>query len=137
MDESSMAQNRRSRRSNVLLNATVEIAGEHLPVKLRNLSAEGALVEGKLLPAADSEIAFHRNELSIRGKIAWVAGNHAGISFNRKLDPEQVLRHVPPPRPKQNLDFRRPGFNVRDFTPQQRKMIERWMWSPGPAKPGE
>ncbi len=137
MDESSMTQTRRSRRSNVLLTATVEIAGEMLPVKLRNLSAEGALVEAELLPAADSAIVFHRNDLSVRGKIAWVGGNHAGIEFNRKLDPEQVLRHVPPPRAKTQLEFKRPGFNVKDISPAQRKLIERWMWSPGPAKPGE
>lgn len=137
MDESSVTQNRRSRRSNVLLTATLEVAGEILDVKLRNLSEEGALVEARLLPAADSDIIFRRKELSVRGKVAWVSGNHAGISFNRKLDQEQVLRHVPPPRPKSQVEFRRPGFNVRDFTPEQRKLIERWMWSPGPAKPGE
>ena len=137
MDESSLTQNRRSRRANVLLTATIEIAGEMLPVKLRNLSAEGALVEAKLLPAADSKIIFHRNDLSVRGTVAWVGGNHAGIAFNRKLNPEQALRHIPDPQPKQQIDFRRPGFSVRDFTPEQRKMIERWMWSPGPAKPGE
>ena len=137
MDQSSVTQNRRSRRSNVLLTATLEVAGEMLPVKLRNLSAEGALVEAKLLPAAESHIVFHRNELKVRGTVAWVGGNHAGISFNRKLDPEQVLRHVPQPQPKQQRDFRRPGFSVRDFTPEQRRLIERWMWSPGSAKPGE
>ena len=80
MDESSITQNRRSRRSNVLLNATVEVAGEMLPVKLRNLSDEGALVEADLLPAADTKIVFHRKELSVRGSIAWVSGNHAGIA---------------------------------------------------------
>ena len=132
-----MNQNRRSRRSNVLLTATVEIEGERLSVKLRNLSAEGALVEAEVLPAAESQIMFHRNDLSVRGKIAWVGGNHAGISFNRALEPDQVLRHVPQPKAKAKLEFRRPGFSVRDFTPEQRKQIERWMWSPGPAKPGE
>ncbi|HEX6218500.1 MAG TPA: PilZ domain-containing protein [Sphingomicrobium sp.] len=137
MDESSINQNRRSRRSNVLLTAMVEVAGEMLPVKLRNLSEDGALVEAKLLPTADSKIVFHRKELSVRGTVAWVSGNHAGIAFNRKLAPEQVLRHVPPPRPKLQIDFKRPGFNVRDFSPEQRKLIERWMWSPGPSKPGE
>lgn len=137
MDESSNTQNRRSRRSNVLLTASIEIEGEQLSVKLRNLSAEGALVEGPLLPAAESKIIFHRNELSVRGHVAWVGGNHAGISFDRPLEPDQVLRHVPPPRPKAQQDFRRPGFNVKDFSPAQRKLIERWMWSPGPAKPGE
>jgi hypothetical protein len=137
MDESSITQNRRSRRSNVLLTATLEVEGEMLAVKLRNLSADGALVEAKLLPAEGSAIMFHRNDLSVRGKIAWVSGNHAGIQFNRNLEPEQVLRHVPPPRPKTQVDFRRPGFNVKDLTPAQRKQFERWMWSPGLSKPGE
>ena len=137
MDESNNSQNRRSRRSNVLLTASLEIGGEMLSVKLRNLSAEGALVEGPLLPAAESQIIFHRNDLSVRGQVAWVSGNHAGISFNRELEPEQVLRHVPPPRAKAQQDFRRPGFHVKDISPAQRKLIERWMWSPGSAKPGE
>jgi hypothetical protein len=137
MDQSSINQNRRSRRSNVLLTATIEVGGEMLPVKLRNLSEEGALVEAKLLPAAETKITFHRNDLSVRGTVAWVGGNHAGIAFNRKLNPEQALRHIPQPQPKHRIDFRRPGFSVRDFTPEQRKLIERWMWSPGPAKPGE
>src|SRR5215213_7784299 len=104
MDQSSNPQNRRWRRANVLLTATIEIGGDMLPVKLRNLSEEGALVEAKLLPAADSEIVFHRNDLRVRGTIAWVGGNHAGIAFNRKLDPEQVLRHVPQRQPKQPAD---------------------------------
>jgi hypothetical protein len=34
-------------------------------------------------------------------------------------------------------EFKRPGFTVRDLSPTQRKQFERWMWSPGPAKPGE
>ena len=76
-------------------------------------------------------------ELSVRGHVAWVSGNHAGIAFNRKLEPEQVLRHVPQPRPKMQAEFKRPGFTVRDLSPAQRKQFERWMWSPGPAKPGE
>ena len=138
MDESHNTQNRRGRRSNVLLTASVELgSGERLSVKLRNLSARGALVEAEVLPPADGQIIFHRNDLSVRGKVAWVSGNHAGISFNRELEPEQVLRHVPEPKPRAQLDYKRPGFSVREMTPQQRKQFERWMWSPGPSKPGE
>ena len=137
MDQSQTSQNRRSRRSNVLLTAILEIACERLPVKLRNLSAEGALVEAEVLPAAGSRILFHRNDLSVRGEIAWVSGNQAGVAFNRQLEPEQILRHVPPPRPKKEMNCKRPGFTVPELTVAQRKQFERWMWSPGPAKPGE
>ena len=43
MDQSSLAQNRRSRRSPVLLTATIDVGGMPLAGKLRNLSEEGAL----------------------------------------------------------------------------------------------
>ena len=45
-----MIKNRRSRRSPVLLAASIEVGGTSLKVKLRNLSEEGALIEGERLP---------------------------------------------------------------------------------------
>src|SRR5512139_383211 len=56
MDQSNNAQNRKSRRSNVLMSASLELSGTSLPVKLRNLSAEGALVEGDKLPIEGASI---------------------------------------------------------------------------------
>ena len=50
MDESNISQNRRSRRSPVFLAASLEVAGVAQTVKLRNLSEEGALMEGERLP---------------------------------------------------------------------------------------
>ncbi|MEO6247346.1 MAG: PilZ domain-containing protein [Sphingomicrobium sp.] len=110
MDESSPTQNRRSRRSNVLLSASIELSGVSLPVKLRNLSSEGALIEGDKLPVEGSEVVFRKAELSLSGRIAWVEGKRAGLSFAENLAPELVLRHIPAPRPRVLPDFRRPGF---------------------------
>ena len=50
MDESSIMQNRRSNRSPVLLSAKVEVNGAEVSVILRNLSPQGALIEGRELP---------------------------------------------------------------------------------------
>ena len=50
MDESGTTQNRRSRRSQLLMTATLEISGRAVKVKLRNLSADGARIEGDHLP---------------------------------------------------------------------------------------
>ena len=110
MDESSISQNRRSRRSNLWMAASLEHAGGMTPVTLRNLSAEGALVEGdhRLVPGA--EIVFHKNDLDVAGRIAWVDGRRAGIAFAMSLDPDIVLRHVPPPRPRHEVVHKRPGF---------------------------
>lgn len=128
MDESSMIKNRRSRRSPVLLAAAVEVAGEQVAVKLRNLSEEGALIEGETLPPEGSVTFFERNELRVSGRVVWVHGRYAGIAFDEPLNPEQALRHVPAPKAKAQLgDFRRPGFACRPLSDYERRMLERWM----------
>ena len=63
-----MIKNRRSRRSPVLLAATVEVAGEEVPVKLRNLSEEGALIEGDRLPIEGTTTFFQRNDLRLQSR---------------------------------------------------------------------
>jgi hypothetical protein len=127
MDQSSITQNRRSRRSPVFLAATVEVAGVPQPVKLRNLSEEGALIEGERLPLEGTTTFFERNELRLKGRVVWVCGSFAGIAFARPLRPEEVLRNVPQPRQRVNPDFRRPGLACRPLTDQERKMVEKWM----------
>ncbi len=137
MDESSNAQNRRSRRSPVYLAAAVEIAGAPQPVKLRNLSEEGALIEGERLPLEGTTTFFERNELRLKSRVIWVQGRYAGIAFARTLKQEEVLRHVPQPRQVAQGDFRRPGLACRPLTAHERKMIEKWMVSSPSGALGE
>src|SRR5204862_8279556 len=108
MDQSSNPQNRKARRSNVLMSASLELSGTSLAVKLRNLSAEGALVEADKLPVEGTAILFRKGDLSVPGRVAWVKGRQAGVGFAQKLEPEQLLRHIPAPRPRVTPDFRRP-----------------------------
>ena len=126
MDESSNTQNRKSRRSNVLMAARLELSGTSLSVKLRNLCADGALVEGDKLPVEGASIVFRKGDLSIPGKVAWVKTRHAGISFAHKLAPEQVLRHVPTPRARVKPDFRRPGLKS-STREEERRYGEQWL----------
>lgn len=126
MDQSSASQNRKTRRSNVLMSASLELSGTSLPVKLRNLSADGALVEGAKLPIEGSSILFRKGELSMVGTVAWVKGKQAGISFAQKLEPEQLLRHVPAPRPRVSPTFRRPGLTK--FTDDEKGYGSAWHW---------
>jgi len=126
MDQSSASQNRKNRRSNVLMSASLELSGTSLPVKLRNLSAEGALVEGDKLPIEGASILFRKGDLSIVGTVAWVKGRQAGINFAQKLDPEQLLRHVPAPRPRVTPTFRRPG--LKKFTDGDQGFGDAWHW---------
>ena len=126
MDESSPTQNRKSRRSNVLMSASLELSGTSLPVKLRNLSADGALVEGDKLPVETSAVLFRKGDLSVPGQVAWVKGRQAGINFAQKLNPEQLLRHVPVPKPRVTPSFRRPG--LKKFTDSDKGFGDAWHW---------
>jgi hypothetical protein len=137
MDESSMMKNRRSRRSPVLLAATVEVAGQPIAVKLRNLSEEGALIEGDRLPLEGSSSWFERNDLRLKSRIVWVQGRYAGVAFDEPLNREDVLRNVPRPKPKAQLDFRRPGLACRALSSYERRMLESWMTSSPAGSPGE
>ena len=128
MDQSNSPQNRKTRRSNVLMSASIELSGKSLPVKLRNLSADGALVEADTLPVEGASIMFRKGELCVQGRVAWAKTRHAGISFVRKLDPEQVLRHVPVPRARVKPDFRRPGFKAISLTDEELRFGENWLW---------
>ncbi len=136
MDESIITHNRRARRSPVLLAATVEVAGTPEPVKLRNLSQDGALVEGERLPDVDTHTIFRRNELEIKSRVAWVEGRFAGIAFAYPLDRKQVLRNVPEPRQRMIPEFRRPGLACRPLTSHEKRMLERWMAMPADS-PGD
>jgi hypothetical protein len=137
MDESSTNQNRQSRRSNVLLAASIEAMGAVIPVKLRNLSVEGALIEGDGLPVEGSEILFRRNDLSVCSRVAWVHGKQAGVAFREPIAQEDVLRNIPSPRYRAPLNFRRDGLAVRKLSADERRLVESWAWTPSHNRLGE
>lgn len=132
MDESSNVQNRRGRRSNVLMAASIELSGRSLPVKLRNLSSDGALIEGDCLPIEGAEVLFRRQELAMPARIVWNRGGRAGLEFRTQLAPETVLRHVPTPQPRVRVqEFRRPGLSPR-LSAGERKLGEQWIGAVAP-----
>jgi hypothetical protein len=108
------------------MSASLELSGTSLPVKLRNLSADGALVEGDKLPVEGASILFRKGDLSMVGNVAWVKGRQAGVSFAQKLDPEQLLRHIPAPRPRVTPTFKRPG--LKKFTDGDQGFGDAWHW---------
>ena len=128
MDESSQTQNRRSRRSNVLMAAAIETENGLANVTLRNLSADGALIEGDGIPPAASPVVFRKKDLVISGHIAWVNERRAGISFDAKLEPETVLRHVPAPQHRIEQQFKRPGLTSSHLSVEERWWCETFIW---------
>jgi len=128
MDESGITQNRRARRSHVIMAASIEAGGVSIAVKLRNLSPKGALVEAAQLPAVGSSVVFRKKELNLAGRVAWVTAGRAGIAFDTLLDPDAVLRHVPQSKPQAKLDFRRPRIRATELSPGERQIAQDWIW---------
>ena len=126
MDDQPTEPNRRSVRKPVLLSAIVEVAGERVPVRLRNLSEEGALIEGARLPPAGTTTWFERGALRLIGKIVWADGNFAGILFARRLDAAEVLRYIATPKAQPDPVHWRPGLTNHNLTPAERRMVEEW-----------
>jgi len=136
MDESFNGQNRRQRRSQVFIAAALELSGGSHDVKVRNLSVDGALVEGDHLPVEGSEVVFRRQELNVPARVIWVRAPRAGLAFKEPLPPEAVLRHILTPRPRVLPEFRRPGLHAL-LTEAEMQAAEEWAWRPSFDRAGE
>lgn len=68
-------------RTNLLLAATAEVGGRSLPVRIRNLSESGAMVEGAGLPEAGTPLILMRGDLQVAATVAWAAGSRRGVRF--------------------------------------------------------
>ena len=55
------------------------------PVKIRNLSPGGALIEAKALPVPGEHVMLRRGEDSISGRVVWSHDGKAGLQFEAKV----------------------------------------------------
>ncbi|MDQ3074192.1 MAG: PilZ domain-containing protein [Pseudomonadota bacterium] len=77
---------RRAERTHLFLAAALYAGHEIIPVRVRNLSPSGALIEGEDLPPVWSDIVLRRGLLEASGTIAWAASGRAGLSFNAPVE---------------------------------------------------
>ncbi|HYI41306.1 MAG TPA: PilZ domain-containing protein [Allosphingosinicella sp.] len=68
-------------RTNLLLAATAEVGGRSLPVRIRNLSETGAMLDGAGLPEAGMPLVLMRGDLQVAATVAWAAGARRGVRF--------------------------------------------------------
>jgi hypothetical protein len=59
----------------------LNIGSQHLPVRIRNMSAGGALIDGPDIPAAGARVLLVRGSLRASGHVAWREKGQAGIAF--------------------------------------------------------
>lgn len=72
----------REARKNLMLAGAIEAGEISAPVRIRNLSEGGAMIEGAALPETGSTIVLRRLELSIMATVVWRLDNRCGVRFH-------------------------------------------------------
>jgi hypothetical protein len=86
-------------RSNMFLGATLQGEGSCVPVKVRNMSASGALVEGDAIPQPGAAVCLVRGGLAVPARVIWSANGRCGLEFAASVSVSNWL--APPKNPEQ------------------------------------
>lgn len=81
-------------RSNVFLTAVILAAGVTRPVRIRNISATGALLDGTGLPPEGSTVHLRRGSLSVNGEVAWQDRGYSGVRFNSDVVVKDWVKRI-------------------------------------------
>ncbi|MBU0555295.1 MAG: PilZ domain-containing protein [Alphaproteobacteria bacterium] len=72
-------------RTNLLLSATIEADGISGPVRIRNLSQHGALLEGAALPPVGAGVVLRRLQLEMGATVIWADKSRCGVRFEGSI----------------------------------------------------
>jgi hypothetical protein len=78
--------NRVETRANVFLSAVLDTGSQVVPIRIRNISSNGALIDGTNIPDAGSNVVLLRGSLSANGHVAWRESAQAGIRFDHVVN---------------------------------------------------
>jgi len=101
---------RREERTHLFLVATLTAGAMSAPVRVRNLSPTGALVETPALPAVGSAVVLRRGALEASGNVAWTGAGRAGLSFTT---PVMVSAWLPTKESARQAQVDRIAFGVK------------------------
>ena len=87
---------RDSLRHRALLLAKLDTTTTEHVVRLRDLSATGALLEGENIPRPGTDIILKRGSLEVLATVMWVRDNHGGVAFELPLTEGEVWAQINP-----------------------------------------
>lgn len=100
----SCGQKRADPRSHIFVAAVIYHGGASRPVRIRNMSRGGALVECAAPPPVHSAVRLCRGSLSARGVVAWQRGGSAGIRFDGDIEVAAWLPKGNRPQAQEQVD---------------------------------
>ena len=92
MTAETLSEARSCARTNTMLAALLEFDGEQHPVSVRNLSASGAMLDGRHLPLEGQSVVLHRDGHRIPATVVWTAGNRCGLSFGVHVKVDALIK---------------------------------------------
>jgi hypothetical protein len=78
-------------RSSMFLAAVLRAGTEQAPVKVRNMSPNGALIESSVTPSAGTKVDLMRGALIARGTVIWSSANRCGVRFSSEVSVKDWL----------------------------------------------
>jgi hypothetical protein len=85
-------EGRTSPRTSLFAAAVLDSGATRFPVRIRNISPAGALVQGNALPLVGSFVELVRGQLRASGDIRWSQNGKAGVSFTDAIAVEEWIR---------------------------------------------
>lgn len=84
-------------RSKLLLAGTIESAGMKSPVRIRDLSESGALLEGPAFPLVDTILTLTRLAVQIDARVVWHRPPKCGVEFLGQISIPEWISGKPGP----------------------------------------
>ncbi len=103
-DKAGPTQQRVEVRSNMFVTAVLSCDRGSAPVRIRNMSRCGALIESAIIAPEQTPVRLSRGSLSVRGHVAWRRDNRAGIRFDVAIEVTDWLPRGNKPSGQQRVD---------------------------------
>jgi hypothetical protein len=98
------AEGRRRERMRVLLAARLSTTCHDRPVKIRDISSEGAMIEGDAVPSEGTDVILQRGPIEVFATVVWSDGRQCGLEFESVLEEEDFLTLLNPPLPAPTIE---------------------------------
>jgi hypothetical protein len=100
------------------------------PVRIVDVSAEGARISDGDGSGKGQWVEFNRGEVVVRGRVVWTANQRCGLEFERPIEVSGMLRAVAtPPRASKPTAWRPPVATSR-LSPLERNNLHWWVNTP-------
>ena len=94
----------RAPRTNLFVMAAIYADAGSTPVKVRNVSPGGALIESAVVPPIGSQVRLCRGNLSVSAQIVWSRDGRAGLRFQSTVSVADWLPRSLATHPQQRVD---------------------------------